>query len=248
MSVAVITGASSGLGRAYVDAMLEIFPEIDELWLIARRADRLAAIADTYPQKKIVPIPMDMADMKNYQMLQNKLETEKPEIKLLINDAGVSADGHFQEQDMEKMLAMIDLNVKGATAITRVCLPFIPKGGTILEVSSTSAFVPNVNLVVYCATKSYVSAMCTGLREELKSRKINVCAMCPGLMLTEMPGKLTTQQQRLPQIDVKKAAVRSLKAAKKGRGVYTTGAFYKGYRLLAKLMPANLMVKFAGLG
>ncbi len=248
MSVAVITGASSGLGRAYVDAVLEIFPEIDELWLIARRADRLAAIADTYPQKKIVPIPMDMADMKNYQMLQNKLETEKPEIKLLINDAGVSAGGHFQEQDMEKMLAMIDLNVKGATAITRVCLPFIPKGGTILEVSSTSAFVPNVNLVVYCATKSYVSAMCTGLREELKSRKINVCAMCPGLMLTEMPGELTAQQQRLPQIDVKKAAVRSLKAAKKGRGVYTTGAFYKGYRLLAKLMPANLMVKFAGLG
>ncbi len=248
MSVAVITGASSGLGRAYVDAVLEIFPEIDELWLIARRADRLAAIADTYPQKKIVPIPMDMADMKNYQMLQNKLETERPEIKLLINDAGVSADGHFQEQDMEKMLAMIDLNVKGATAITRVCLPFIPKGGTILEVSSTSAFVPNVNLVVYCATKSYVSAMCTGLREELKSRKINVCAMCPGLMLTEMPGELTAQQQRLPQIDVKKAAVRSLKAAKKGRGVYTTGAFYKGYRLLAKLMPANLMVKFAGLG
>ncbi len=248
MSVAVITGASSGLGRAYVDAVLEIFPEIDELWLIARRADRLAAIADTYPQKKIVPIPMDMADMKNYQMLQNNLETEKPEIKLLINDAGVSADGHFQEQDMEKMLAMIDLNVKGATAITRVCLPFIPKGGTILEVSSPSAFVPNVNLVVYCATKSYVSAMCTGLREELKSRKINVCAMCPGLMLTEMPGELTAQQQRLPQIDVKKAAVRSLKAAKKGRGVYTTGAFYKGYRLLAKLMPANLMVKFAGLG
>ena len=90
--------------------------------------------------------------------------------------------------------------------------------------------------------------MCTGLREELKSRKINVCAMCPGLMLTEMPGKLTEQQQKLPKVDVKKAAVRSLKAAKKGRSVYTTGAFYKGYRLLAKLMPANLMVKFAGLG
>ncbi len=248
MSVAVITGASSGLGRAYVDAVLKIFPEIDELWLIARRADRLAEIAAAYPQKKVVPIPMDMANMKNYQMLQKKLEAEKPKIKLLVNDAGVSAGGHFEEQDIEKMLGMIDLNVKGATAITRVCLPFIQNGGTILEVSSTSAFVPNVNLVVYCATKSYVSAMCTGLREELKSRKINVCAMCPGLMLTEMPGKLTSQQQRLPQIDVKKAAVRSLKAAKRGRSVYTTGAFYKGYRLLAKLMPANLMVKFAGLG
>lgn len=248
MSAAIITGASSGLGRAYVDAVLKIFPEVDELWLIARRADRLAEIADTYPQKKVVPVPMDMADMKNYQMLQEKLETEKPEIKLLINDAGVSFSGHFEEQNLEKMLGMIDLNVKGSTAITRVCLPYILNGGTILEVSSTSAFVPNVNLVVYCATKSYVSAMCTGLREELKSRKINVCAMCPGLMLTEMPGKLTTQQQRLPQIDVKKAAVRSLKAAKRGCSVYTTGVFYKGYRVLAKLMPANLMVKFAGLG
>lgn len=248
MSVAVITGASSGLGRAYVDAVLKIFPEIDELWLIARRADRLAEIAAAYPQKKVVPIPMDMANMKNYQMLQKKLEAETPKIKLLVNDAGVSAGGHFEEQDIEKMLGMIDLNVKGATAITRVCLPFIQNGGTILEVSSTSAFVPNVNLVVYCATKSYVSALCIGLREELKSRKINVCAVCPGLMLTEMPGKLTSQQQRLPQIDVKKAAVRSLKVAKRGRSVYTTGAFYKGYRLIAKLMPANLMVKFAGLG
>ncbi len=248
MSTAIITGASSGLRRAYVDAVLKIFPEIDELWLIARRTDRLVEIADTYPEKKVVPIPMDMADVTNYQMLQKKLEAEKPEIKLLINDAGVSSGGHFEEQNLEQMLGMIDLNVKGSTAITRVCLPYILNGGTILEVSSTSAFVPNVNLVVYCATKSYVSAMCTGLREELKSRKINVCAMCPGLMLTEMPGKLTTQQQRLPQIDVKKASVRSLKAAKRGRGIYTTGAFYKGYRLLAKLMPANLMVKFAGLG
>ncbi len=248
MSVAVITGASSGLGRAYVDAVLELFPEIDELWLIARRADRLEKIAKAYPQKKLVPIPMDMADMKNFQMLQNKLETEKAEIKLLINDAGISFGGHFEEQDIEKMLGMIDLNVKGATAITRVCLPFIQNGGTILEVASTSAFAPNVNLVVYCATKSYVSAMCTGLREELKSRKINVCAMCPGLMLTEISGKLTAQQQRLPQIDVKKAAVKSLKAAKRGQSVYTTGAFYKGYRLLAKLIPVNLMVKFARLG
>ena len=248
MSTAIITGASSGLGRAYVDAVLKIFPEIDELWLIARRTDRLAEIADTYPQKKVIPIPMDLADMKNYQLFQEKLDTEKPEIKLLVNDAGVSSSGHFEEQNLEKMLGMIDLNVKGATAITRVCLPYILNGGTILEVSSTSAFVPNVNLVVYCATKAYVSAMCTGLREELKSRNINVCAMCPGLMLTEMPGKLTVQQQKLPKVDVKKAAVKSLKAAKKGRSVYTTGAFYKGYRLLAKLMPANLMVKFAGLG
>ena len=122
-----------------------------------------------------------------------------------------------------------------------------------MEVSSTSAFVPNTNLVVYCASKSYVSAFCLGLREELKRRKINVCAVCPGLMLTEMNqhnGKTerTKGQKRLPIIDPKVAAVKSLKAAKNGRAVYTTGAFYKCYRLLAKLVPHTLLVKFAGLG
>lgn len=147
---------------------------------------------------------------------------------------------------------MIDLNVKGATAVTRVFLPYIINGGTIIEVSSTSAFVPNTNLVVYSATKSYISAFSLGLREELKKRKINVCAVCPGLMLTEMnqnkgSNKLTRGQQRLPIIDPKIAAVKSLKAAAKGRAVYTTGAFYKFYRLLTKIIPHGLVVRFAGL-
>lgn len=147
------------------------------------------------------------------------------------------------------MLKIIDLNCKGATAVTKVCLPYIIDGGTILEVSSTSAFVPNTNLIVYCASKSYVSAFCLGLREELKNRRINVCAMCPGFMLTEMTkSELTKGQSHLPVIDPKSAALKSLKAAKKGRAVYTTGAFYKCYRLLAKLIPHTLLVKFAGLG
>ena len=98
-----------------------------------------------------------------------------------------------------------------------------------------------------------MSSFSLGLREELRRRKINVCAMCPGLMLTEMNrhnGKveLTRGQKRLPVIDPKTAALQSLKAAKKGRAVYTTGAFYKCYRLLAKLVPHTLLVKFTGLG
>lgn len=107
------------------------YSKIDELWLIARREERL---------KKVM--------------------------------------------ELESMLKIIDLNCKGATAVTKVCLPYIINGGTILEVSSTSAFVPNTNLIVYCASKSYVSALSLGLREELKDRHINICAVCPGFMLT----------------------------------------------------------------
>ena len=249
MSIAVITGASSGLGVCYIDAITKLFPEIDELWLIARREERLKKVAEKYPDKHTVIIPLDMADMNNFKMLEEKLKADNPQIEVLINDAGVSARGQFADMELERMLKMIDLNCKGATAVTKVCLPYVIDGGTILEVSSTSAFVPNTNLIVYCASKSYVSALSLGLREELKDRHINVCAVCPGFMLTEMTkSELTKGQSRLPVIDPKTAALKSLKAAKKGRAVYTTGVFYKCYRLLAKLIPHTLLVKFAGLG
>ncbi len=253
MSIAVITGASSGLGTCYVDAVTKIFPEIEELWLIARREDRLKEVASHHPDKRCAVLPMDLSDMNSYEGFAEKLQREKPQIRVLINDAGIAGGAPFEEMELSQMLKIIDLNCKGATAVTRICLPYLVDGGTILEVSSTSAFVPNTNLIVYCASKSYVSSLCLGLREELKHRRINVCAMCPGLMLTEMTqpnGKsgLTKGQSRLPVIDPKTAAVKSLKAAKNGRAVYTTGAFYKGYRLLAKLVPHTLLVKFTGLG
>ena len=187
--------------------------------------------------------------MNSFKTLEKKLKTNNPQIKVLINDAGMSIGSTFEDMEFESMLKIIDLNCKGATAITKICLPYIMYGGTILEVSSTSAFVPNTNLIVYCASKSYVSALSLGLREELKDKRINVCAMCPGFMLTEMTKNDQTKgQSRLPVIDPKTAALKSLKAAKKGRAVYTTGTFYKCYRLLAKLIPHTLLVKFAGLG
>ena len=166
MSIAVITGASSGLGTCYVDAVTKLFPEIEELWLIARREDRLKEVAAKYPDKRCTVIPMDLANMNSYAAFAEKLQRENPQIRVLINDAGIAGGTPFSEMELSQMLKIIDLNCKGTTAITKVCLPYIVDGGTILEVSSTSAFVPNTNLIVYCASKSYMSAFCLGLREE----------------------------------------------------------------------------------
>lgn len=252
-NIAIVTGASSGLGVCYVDAVTRLFPEIEELWLIARREERLKEVAARHPNKQCVVIPMDMADMGSYASFAERLRREMPKIQVLINDAGMMGGAPFEKMELAHMLRIIDLNCKGATAITKVCLPYVVDGGTILEVSSTSAFVPNTNQIVYCASKSYLSALCLGLREELKHRKINVCAVCPGLMLTEMvkgdgTAQLTAGQKRLPQIDPTIAAVKSLRAASRGQAVYTTGIFYKCYRLLAKLVPHTWLVKVAGLG
>lgn len=248
MQIAIVTGASSGLGTAYVEAVTKVFPEIDELWLIAGREDRLKQVAARYSDNRCTIIPMDLSDMDSIVRLQEKLEEEeKPEVRLLVHDAGVCFSGSFESMSLEKALSMIDLNCKGAVAVTRVCLPYIVDGGTIVEVSSTSAFVPNTGMVLYGATKSLVYEMCIGLKQELKSRHINVCAVCPGMMATEMTANPSKGQSRLPYVDVNKAAFNSLRAAKRGRGVYTTGVFYKFYHILAKLLPQAFMVKFAGL-
>ncbi len=242
--IGIITGASSGLGKEYVDALIKLFPEIDEIWLIARRKEKLMQVANKYEDKHFIILPLDLTDRKSYKTLEDELIKNKAQIKVLINNAGISSGGYFEHAKLESLLNMIDLNCKANIAITKLCLPYIIDKGTILEVSSTSAFVPNTNLVVYSATKSFVSAFSIGLRQELKSKHINVCAMCPGFMHTEMT---RNNKNNLPIIDTKIAAYNSLKAAKKGRAVYTTGIFYKCYRLIAKIIPHVLLVKMVGL-
>jgi uncharacterized protein len=225
-----------------------LYSEIEEIWIIARDINELNEVAKLYPNKKIIPISMDLSNMNEFSKIEDKLKQENAKIKLLINDAGVCSNGLFEEQDLNKMFTMIDLNCKGTTAMTKIYIPYIEDNATIVVVSSTSAFAPNVSLSVYCATKSYLSSLCVGLKEELKSKNINVCAVNPGMMKTKMNLESTKSVSKLPEVNVEQAAYKSLEAAKKGKGSYTTGAFYKLYRVLCKILPSSLIVKFAKLG
>ena len=225
-----------------------MYSEIEEIWIIARDINELNEVAKLYPNKKIIPISMDLSNMNEFSKIEDKLKQENAKIKLLINDAGVCSNGLFEEQDLNKMFTMIDLNCKGTTAMTKIYIPYIEDNATIVVVSSTSAFAPNVSLSVYCATKSYLSSLCVGLKEELKSKNINVCAVNPGMMKTKMNLESTKSVSKLPEVNVEQAAYKSLEAAKKGKGSYTTGAFYKLYRVLCKILPSSLIVKFAKLG
>lgn len=247
MSIAIITGASSGLGQAYVTATTRVFPEIEEIWVVARRQERLQQLAAEFPDKRIMPVVADLSRTADIQKIQDKLAEEKPQIALLVGAAGIAGGGAFAEETMEHIQQVINLNCLGTTLLTRAYMPYMQDGGTILLVSSTSAFVPNTNLVVYSASKSYVTAFCLGIREELKPRHINVCSVHPGVMHTEMASTFNEKQYRLPAVDVPKHAERSLRAAKRGADSYTTGWFYRCYRLLAKILPNKWVVRFVGL-
>lgn len=249
MKTAIITGASSGLGREIVRQIAAVFPEIESYWLIARRADRLEELAESLPDKQVDCLPMDLCDTMSFMTLQEKLASEQPEVMLLVNNAGCGYLGNIGEVETSTQTRMIDLNLRALTAVTNITVPFMGSGARILNVSSIAAFCPNPRMTVYSASKSYVSAFTIGLAEELRGKGVTVTAVCPAPMRTEFleTGKITGNSRTfewLPYCDQVQVAGGALRAARAGRTIYTPKLFYKFYRLLAKVTPVKLMVKF----
>ena len=250
MKTAIITGASSGLGRELARQIEDVFPDIELYWLIARREDRLESLAISLPGKSTVCLPLDLCDPMSFVRLQEKLTAEQPEVCLLVNNAGCGYLGRIGEVDTASQTRMVDLNLRALTAVTNIVVPHMPKGGRILNVSSIASFCPNPRMTVYSASKAYVSAYTVGAAEELRSKGITVTAVCPGPMATDFleVGNIAGNSkmfERLPYCDQVRVAGGALRAAKKGRTIYTPRLFYKFYRLLAKVTPVKLMVKFA---
>jgi len=251
MKTAVITGASAGLGVEFVRQLADVYPEVERYWLIARRLDRLEALAATVSGKQVECLPLDLCDPASFDAYQAKLESEKPEVVLLINNAGCGYLGNLGEMDTASQTRMIDLNLRALTAITNITIPHMVPGGSILNVSSIASFCPNPRMTVYSSSKAYVSAFTVGLAEELKSRNITVTAVCPGPMKTEfldvggIAGNSKTFEL-LPYCDQVQVVGGALRAARAGRTIYTPKLFYKFYRVLAKVLPAKLMVKLTG--
>ena len=168
MKTAVITGASSGLGREFVRQFYSVFPEIERVWLIARRTDRLQELAEQLKEKGIstLTLPLDLCDTMSFTAYQEHLVEEQPEIALLVNNAGCGYLGNIGEIDTVSQTRMIDLNLRALTAITNLSVPYMEAGSRILNVSSIASFCPTPRMTVYSATKAYVSAYTIGAAED----------------------------------------------------------------------------------
>jgi len=249
MKTAILTGASAGFGVELLRAAIKLCPDIDTYWLIARREDRLKALQAQFPEKTLRPIPLDLTDPAALIRLKKILDEEKPEITLLMNNAGAGKLCDFSQSTPESQLMQVDLNCRALTAVTHHCLPYMQRGSLILNVSSIASFAPTPRMTVYCATKSYVQAFSRALREELKPQKINELAVCPGPMDTEFLGVAgisgnSKTFDTLPHQDPTKMARKALRAGLRGRSAYTMGLFYKFYRFAAHLLPKCILMKF----
>ena len=249
MKIAIITGASAGLGKEYLTAAPKYFPEIEEYWLVARRQDKLEEAAKLV-NKQCRIFPMDLTKKDSYRRLQAELEAVKPTVALLVNNSGCGFLGNVGEGELDNQIRMIDLNLRALVAVTNMAIPFMGPGSNIINVSSIASFCPNPRMTVYSSSKAFVSSFTVGLSEELKPKGIAVTAVCPGPMKTEFLdiGNITGNSkmfQTLPYCDQVRVVAGTLRAAKAGRTIYTPKLFYKAYRVLAKVTPVKLMVKFA---
>lgn len=251
MKTAIITGASSGLGREFVRQLGAVFPEIEGYWLIARRADRLEELAaDLEEDHTVLCLPLDLCDPMSFVAFQQKLTEEQPEVALLVNNAGCGYLGRIGEMETSTQTRMVDLNMRALTAVTNMTVPYMASGSRILNVSSIASFCPNPRMTVYSSTKAYVSSFTIGIAEELRPKGVTATAVCPGPMKTEFLdlGNITGNSkmfETLPYCEQVKVAAGALRAAKAGQTIYTPRLFYKFYRVLAKVTPVKLMVKFA---
>ena len=248
MNIAIITGASSGLGTEYYKVIQD--EVLDEVWIIARREGALNEISQKYGKIKTRVIPLDLTIDESHEKLLNILKEEKPSIKYLFNNAGFGAYGKLDEIDLLKQTNMIDLNVKALTKITYYALGYMQEGAKIINTASIVAFAPIPNMAVYSATKKYVMSFSRALRHELRKRKINVTAVCPGAMATEfftvagVDSDKKSLINRMPFCNTAKVAKNGFKAAKRGRAVYTPRLLYKFLRLVGKIVPHSILIKF----
>ena len=183
MKIAIVTGASSGMGREFV-RQLHAYIQPDEIWAIARRKSALEELSaeTTIP---IRPIVLDLGQQESFREFAALLQAEKPEVELLVNAAGFGKFGDFQAIPLEDDLGMIDLNCKALVAMTRITLPYMHRGSHILQLDSLSAFQPVPYITTYGASKAFVLSYTRSCNAELKPQGIRMMAMNPAWVETE---------------------------------------------------------------
>lgn len=186
-NVALITGASSGLGKEFAHIHAE---RNGDVIIVARRQEKLEALKSTLETKhktKVMVITKDLTQPNAPKEIYEEVKNAGIHIEYLINNAGFGGHGKFHERQWEQDLAMINLNIVALTALTRLFLPdFVQRNsGKILNVSSTASFMPGPLQAVYFATKAYVTFFSNAIAEELHNTNVSVTNLMPGATATE---------------------------------------------------------------
>ena len=243
MKIAVITGASSGMGRAFVSTVDRDFT-LDEIWVIARRKERLESLG-TECKTKIRTLAYDLSEPASLAAYRDLLAAEQPEIRLLINAAGYGVFGAFEQEELENQLGIVDLNDRALTAMCSISLPYLKRGGAIVNLGSNSSWQPVPYMAVYAASKAYVLSFSRALGRELKTRGVHVMCVCPGWIKTEFMDR-AVHDDTITYYDrwytAEQVVEQAMKDLKKGKTVSILGAPVRNQVRLVKHLPVDFVM------
>ena len=235
---ALITGASSGIGR---DMARELDKKGIDLVLVSRNKEKLEEVKKSLNSKCEI-IPMDLSNEENCIKLYSMVK----EIDILINNAGFGTFGNFDKTGLEKEIKLIDTNVKAVHILTKLYLKdMIEKNsGHILNVASIAGFMPGPLMCAYYASKAYVVRLSEGIREELKKRKskVKMSLLCPGPVDTNF-NNVAGVKFKLPSYTSEHVAKYAVEKMLKGKFLIVPGIKIKFVRLMSKISPNNITSK-----
>ena len=237
--IAIVTGATGDIGEEFVKSLLS---ETDQVWAVGRSENKLTSLKEKYGDK-IVPVRVDLSDRDDIFSFCEKIESEKPEIRYLVNNAGVAKMKPVSEFTLEEISDMLDINDKAATLICRACIPYMVKGSYILNVASASAFQPNPYIALYSASKAYLLSFTRSLNVE--NENITCTAVCPGWVDTQMlPKQRDGKDIRYPGMTPASKVVEvALKDCHKGKDVSVCSFYFRYMRFLSKVTPHSIAMK-----
>ncbi|MGI6053850.1 MAG: SDR family NAD(P)-dependent oxidoreductase [Clostridium sp.] len=245
--IAIVTGASSGMGRETAIQLADRFAGLSEIWLIARRRERLLDLERILPVPCRI-LPLDLTDERARDELSKELAAVKPDVKILVNASGFGKIGRVEQIPLWEQTGMIRLNCEALCAVTHLVLPYMHAGGRILQYASAAAFLPQPGFGVYAATKAFVLSYSRALGEELRSRRIFVTAVCPGPVRTEFfsiaeTGGRIPLYKRLTMADPKKVVRLAIRDMMMGKPVSVYGPLMKLFRGMAATVPHSLIFR-----
>ena len=247
MNIAIITGASSGIGAEFVMQISKKHSNLDEIWIIARRIDKLEELSNQLRTKTKI-MSLDLALDHDLSLLSDELAKFQPTVQILVNCAGYGKIGPFSLGSYEEEIGMININCKALTAVTYFVLPYMNESARIIQIASAAAFLPQPNFAVYAASKSYVLSFSRALKYELHNRKINVIAICPGPVDTAFfekadPDNQGKQYKKIFRVKPENVVAKALKDSILGDQISIYGWPMKLVFAFSKILPHKLILK-----
>lgn len=247
--IAIVTGATSGVGREFVRQLdAEFCGAIDEMWLVARSEEGLVAV-DEETSHACRLFPLDLTRESSWDAIEAELAAEKDvQVMWLVNSAGYGRFGRMWDISAADNVGMVRLNCVALTAMCSAALPYMDRGSCIVNLASVAGLMPQPDLSVYCATKRFVLDVTRTLNYELNGTGITACAVCPKFMDTRFLNNAGDAQavHRMTSIgfeDVKHVVRSAIRATQAGRAMCIPARDMRVAYAATKVLPANLVFK-----